>query len=151
MKLYVAYGSNLDKEQMGRRCPGARPVYSGILKNWQLIYRGSKTGSYATIRYKKGFSVPVGVWEITGNDERSLDRYEGYPTFYQKQNVFVHLSDGTRVKGMVYIMRKDALPGTPSLQYVRTIARGYEDFRLDHSILIDSLILNKKETGKGRA
>lgn len=56
MKLYVAYGSNLDKKQMKYRCPLARPVQSGYLDNWQLIYRGSKTGAYASIRYKKRMS-----------------------------------------------------------------------------------------------
>ena len=55
MKLYVAYGSNLDKEQMKYRCPLARPVQSGYLDNWQLIYRWSKTGAYASIRYKTWF------------------------------------------------------------------------------------------------
>ena len=50
MKLYVAYGSNLNKEQMSHRCPDAKPVYTGYLENWELIYRGSKTGAYATIR-----------------------------------------------------------------------------------------------------
>lgn len=64
MKLYVAYGSNLDKEQMKYRCPSARPVQSGYLDNWQLIYRGSKTGAYASIRYKK--RMPCSRW-IMGN------------------------------------------------------------------------------------
>lgn len=151
MKLYVAYGSNLDKMQMKYRCPGARPVYSGHLENWQLIYRGSKTGAYASIRYKKGCRVPVGIWEITAHDEKFLDMYEGYPSFYQKKNIYVHLEDGSRVKAMVYIMRSDAAPGVPSKQYMRTILRGYADFHLDENYLIESLIRNQDETGKERA
>ena len=150
MKLYVAYGSNLDKMQMKYRCPGARPVYSGHLENWQLIYRGSKTRAYASIRYKKGFRVPVGIWEITADNERSLDMYEGYPSFYQKKNIYVHLEDGSRVKAMVYIMRSDATPGVPSKQYMRTILRGYADFHLDENYLIESVIRNREETGKER-
>lgn len=151
MKLYVAYGSNLDKMQMKYRCPGARPVYSGHLENWQLIYRGSKTGAYASIRYKKGCRVPVGIWEITAHDEKFLDMYEGYPSFYQKKNIYVHLEDGSRVKAMVYIMRSDAAPGVPSKQYMRTILRGYADFHLDENYLIESLIRNQDETRKERA
>lgn len=89
MKLYVAYGSNLNKQQMRHRCPSAKPVYTGYLNNWELIYRGSKTGSYATIRRKKGYRVPVVVWGIQHSDERNLDIYEGYPRFYSKQNVYV--------------------------------------------------------------
>lgn len=151
VKLYVAYGSNLDKKQMKYRCPLARPVQSGYLDNWQLIYRGSKTGAYASIRYKKGCRVPVGIWEITAHDEKFLDMYEGYPSFYQKKNIYVHLEDGSRVKAMVYIMRSDAAPGVPSKQYMRTILRGYADFHLDENYLIESLIRNQDETRKERA
>lgn len=151
VKLYVAYGSNLDKKQMKYRCPLARPVQSGYLDNWQLIYRGSKTGAYASIRYKKGCRVPVGIWEITAHDEKFLDMYEGYPSFYQKKNIYVHLEDGSGVKAMVYIMRSDAAPGVPSKQYMRTILRGYADFHLDENYLIESLIRNQDETGKERA
>ena len=150
MKLYVADGRNLEKKRMKYRCPLARPVQSGYLDNWQLIYRGSKTGAYASIRYKKGCRVPVGIWEITAHDEKFLDMYEGYPSFYQKKNIYVHLEDGSRVKAMVYIMRSDAAPGVPSKQYMRTILRGYADFHLDENYLIESLIRNQKETGKER-
>ena len=31
MKYYLAYGSNLNKEQMQKRCPGAVPVTAEIL------------------------------------------------------------------------------------------------------------------------
>ena len=49
-KLYVAYGSNLNIAQMALRCPTAHIYGTGLLNNWELIYRGSMTGSYATIR-----------------------------------------------------------------------------------------------------
>lgn len=82
-KLYIAYGSNLNTEQMARRCPTAHIYGSGYLNNWKLIYRGSKTGAYASIQRKKGCRVPIVVWEIEKEDERNLDIYEGYPTFYE--------------------------------------------------------------------
>ena len=77
--------------------------------------------------------------------------YEGYPSFYQKKNIYVHLKGGARIKAMVYIMRPDAAPGTPSGQYMRTILRGYADFHLDEDYLIESLIRNQEETRKERA
>lgn len=150
MKLYVAYGSNLNKNQMSRRCPGARPLYSGYLNNWELIYRGSKTGAYASIRRKKNSRVPVGIWEITPDDEIHLDMYEGYPRFYQKRNVFVTLENDRKVKAMVYIMRDDAKPGEPSANYIDTIIKGYKDFYLDFAYLIESISKNLEETKKER-
>lgn len=50
MNLYVAYGSNLNIMQMSYRCPGATVAFTGFLLNWKLVYKGSRTGSYATIK-----------------------------------------------------------------------------------------------------
>ena len=76
-KLYLAYGSNLNVRQMKFRCPSAKIIGVGLIKNYQLMYKGSKTGSYLTIEKMKGSAVPVAVWEVTGFDERRLDSYEG--------------------------------------------------------------------------
>ena len=95
-KLYIAYGSNLNVTQMSRRCPTAKVYGIGFLNNWELIYRGSKTGAYATIQRKKGTLVPIVVWEIEKADEKNLDIYEGFPTFYFKQSVMVSLPQGKK-------------------------------------------------------
>lgn len=77
-KYYIAYGSNLNVRQMKQRCPSARIIGTANLDGWQLLFKGSQTGSYLTIEKKKGSTVPVAVWEITAEDEKALDRYEGY-------------------------------------------------------------------------
>ena len=146
MKYYVAYGSNLDMMQMAWRCPDAKPYMAGALQDYELVYRGSMTGSYASIRKKKGSIVPVGIWTISPMDERNLDRYEGYPHFYIKRTVSVSLEDGRTIEGMVYIMHRGAKAGRPYQRYVDTLQRGYRDFGLNEHYLIRSLELNKKET-----
>ena len=83
-KYYIAYGSNLNVQQMRYRCPGARVVGISVIKGYELLYKGSKTGSYLTIEKKKDGIVPVAVWEVTADDEKRLDAYEGYPNFYYK-------------------------------------------------------------------
>lgn len=60
-KYYIAYGSNLNVQQMRYRCPGARVVGTSVIKDYQLLYKGSKTGSYLTIEKKKGGIVPVAI------------------------------------------------------------------------------------------
>ena len=104
MSLYVAYGSNLNVQQMSYRCPGATVAFTGYLINWKLLYRGSRTGSYATVKRQKGSRVPVAVWNIDSKNEKALDLYEGYPRFYKKRNVFVQLKNGTRKKAMIYLI-----------------------------------------------
>ena len=90
-KLYVAYGSNLNKEQMSRRCPTAKFVGTGIIENYELQFKGSLHNAHATISPKEGASVPVGIWKIQKLDERRLDVYEGYPSYYFKQDIKIRL------------------------------------------------------------
>lgn len=73
-KLYVAYGSNLNKNQMRSRCPGAKFVGTGVIENYELQFKGSLHGAHATIAPKEGAFVPVGVWTIQKRDESYLDK-----------------------------------------------------------------------------
>ena len=85
-KLYFAYGSNINLEQMDYRCPDATVVGPVVLENYELLFR---RGGFATIEPKKGERVHGLLWSITPECERSLDLYEGYPRFYDKQTVTV--------------------------------------------------------------
>lgn len=145
MSLYVAYGSNLNVQQMSYRCPGATVAFTGYLINWKLLYRGSHTGSYATVKRQKGSRVPVAVWNIDSKNEKALDLYEGYPRFYKKRNVFVQLKNGTRKKAMIYLLPNSATVGRPSSRYVKTVLQGYKDMGFDTDYLYDSLDYNLKE------
>lgn len=144
-KFYIAYGSNLNVQQMARRCPTASPVGTGVLEGWRLEFRGSGSGAYLTIVPFDGGRVPVGIWRISELDERSLDRYEGFPAFYHKQTLDVEMVDllsvyaRRRVSAIVYIMREDAAPGVPDPFYVRICREGCAHFGLDESELYAAL------------
>ena len=98
-KLYIAYGSNLNLAQMKYRCPTAKFIGTGILENYELQFKGSLHNAHATIAQKPGAAVPVGVWEIQSADELRLDRYEGYPSYYFKQELDIRMGDRT-IRGM---------------------------------------------------
>lgn len=92
-KLYVAYGSNLNREQMRYRCPTAKFVGTGIIEGYELQFKGALHGACATIAPKEGAAVPVGIWTIQRADEKRLDLYEGYHehghSFYDKEQIAV--------------------------------------------------------------
>ena len=98
-KLYVAYGSNLNKEQMRYRCPTAKFVGTGIIEGYELQFKGALHGACATIAPKEGAAVPVGIWTIQKPDEKRLDLYEGYHehghSFYDKEQIAVKMDDGS--------------------------------------------------------
>lgn len=140
-KLYIAYGSNLNLAQMAARCPSAKVYAKGVLNNWELVYRGTKRNSHATIERKSGSTVPVLVWEIQPIDEYRLDIYEGYPHYYSKKNIMVAIK-GEKKKAMAYIMDERQLPGRPSPSYIEAIRQGYIDNDMDISIFEKSLKVN---------
>ena len=119
-KLYVAYGSNLNLSQMARRCPNAKVVGCGVLKDYQLTFRRVAT-----------------IWEITPTDERALDIYEGYPSYYRKETVTVDMLKG-KVEAMVYIMNGGE-PQLPPDGYYKVIEQGYADVGLDSKYLLGAL------------
>lgn len=135
-RLYVAYGSNLNVRQMRMRCPGARAIGTSAIEGYELLYKGSMTGSYLTIERKKGCRVPVAIWEVTEEDERALDRYEGFPHFYYKAEKVLPVTradtgEVERRRCFVYIMHEDRPLGIPAGFYVDTCLEGYDSFGFD--------------------
>ena len=133
-KLYIAYGSNLNKGQMAWRCPTARYVGTGMVEGYELKFKGRPNGAYATIDPKKGGTVPVAIWEIQPYDEFRLNQYEGYPNNYFTRNIPVKIGNH-EVTGMVYIMNLRAQANLPSKHYYKTVEKGYEDCGLDTAYL----------------
>ena len=127
---YVAYGSNMNLEQMAVRCPGARLVGTGLLRGYQLEFN-----RHATIVpiNDPGVAVPVAVWEITAQHEDRLDSYEGYPRYYRKLSCTVDLAEGEQIQGMVYQMCSfDYFP--PNEAYFAGIRDAYESLGLRSEI-----------------
>lgn len=129
-RLYIAYGSNLNQEQMAYRCPDAAPVAITELEGYRLAFTGRTVGAHATILPDEGYKVPVVIWEISKRDEMTLDIYEGVKGgYYTKEYMTVDIGDGEE-DALVYIMRPQP-DGLPTDSYLRTIAEGYRDFDLD--------------------
>ncbi len=117
-KLYFAYGSNIDLDQMAFRCPNAQAVGPVTLEGYELLFRGRRDGSgVATIAPREGSKVPGLLWKITPVCEQSLDVYEGFPRLYSKQPVTVRDREGRELTVMAYVMtgmyREPAVPRLP--------------------------------------
>ncbi len=150
-RFYVAYGSNLNIHQMERRCPDAIPIGTSVIRDYELLFKGSKTGSYLTIEPKEGKQVPVGIWAVSEEDEVALDRYEGYPDFYYKKELVLpvrYLSGWTAKRScFVYIMHEERKIGVPTSTYLNTCTVGYRNFGFDPAPLFDAYDHARKEVG----
>jgi len=123
--LYAAYGSNLHKASMRRRCPAAAPAGVVLLPGWRLVMR-----AMADIEPAVGCRVPVGLWRVTAADLAALDCYEETPDYYRRRVINLPAAvDGAR-QAMIYVMH-DHRSGPPSADYVQVCAEGYTDFGFD--------------------
>jgi hypothetical protein len=132
-QLYFAYGSNLNKFQMRKRCPKATPLRSLILDGYRLVFR-----YFADIEPAKGELVCGGLWSISPACEKALDRYEGvsnakYPGLYTKE---YFMWEGKKV--LYYKMATDEI-AAPYHDYVKTIYKGYKDFGLNSNFLFEAV------------
>lgn len=142
-KYYVAYGSNLNVNQMKMRCPDAKIVGKGYINGYELLFKGSYTGAYLTIEKKKGGKVPIGIWKVSARDEINLDRYEGYPSFYYKADMKIKIDD-KEIDAFVYIMHEDRILSIPSDTYVMTCMEGYKYFEFDDKYIINAIKRSRK-------
>ncbi|MDD2630163.1 MAG: gamma-glutamylcyclotransferase [Limnochordia bacterium] len=136
--VYLAYGSNLNLEQMEYRCPTATVLGPAELTDYRLLFRGRNGGAVATIEKQEGERVPVLLWTITPDDEEALDRYEGHPYLYRKETVTVRFK-GQWVSAMAYIMNDGRQIGAPSDYYYEVIRQGYMDAGFDVSVLDEAV------------
>jgi len=125
-RFYIAYGSNMNKNQMQDRCKNAVCVGSAYIEDWQLTLP-----FYANIEPQKGSCTPALVWEIDEDDESALDIYEGYQNqCYNKTDIIITVNNH-RVSAMAYVMtrkykRSEKKAPDPD-GYVGRIKQGYKD------------------------
>lgn len=148
-KIYIAYGSNMSEAQMAQRCPDATLAGTGRVNGYELLFKGSLTGCYATIEKKADAFVPVVLWRISAADERRLDAYEGFPRFYYKKVIPVETGDGT-IRGLVYIMHEDRRFGIPEAWYYQNMERDYRKFGFNPAILRKGLTESRARTKGAR-
>jgi AIG2-like family len=78
--LYAAYGSNMHPEQMLQRAPHSPMAGTGWLHGWRLTFGGEDIGwegALATVVQDPNSKVFVVLYDMTGADEKNLDRWEG--------------------------------------------------------------------------
>ena len=143
--IYYAYGSNLNLRQMARRCPTAELLGTGVIPDYELLFRGREEGmSYLTVRPCPGAQVPVAAFSVQPSDVHELDLYEDVPSgLYRIEPIATEVCGSGRnscgvLEGFWYVMNDDRrLP--PSQEYWDTIVEGYHDMGFDVTLLEKAL------------
>jgi len=135
--LYFAYGSNLDTNQMARRCPRARPVGPAVLTKHALCFAGFSQvwgGAVASVTRRDGWQTEGLLYSVTPRDLDALDIYEGHPFVYRRRRKIVITPDGRRRVAYLYIHRARTrfVPGS---DYLAVIRRAYWRYGFDAAVL----------------
>jgi gamma-glutamylcyclotransferase (GGCT)/AIG2-like uncharacterized protein YtfP len=138
---YFAYGSNLNKGQMKERCPDSKEIGSAMLPGYELNFRGYKDceQGYLTIEKNKRAKVPIGIYEISENDEKKLDGFEGVDAHdYKKERIAIKNRNkdiaSKYIVGLIYTMI-DSRKCRPCDEYYNRVKIGYDEWGFDISYL----------------
>lgn len=121
MPLYFAYGSNMDREGMGQRCPRAVLVGLARLPRHRFFIMSE---GYASIMRDPRRTVLGALWDVPFADIPALDRYEQVSAgLYAKITQPVVMEDkglGGAKRALVYVGRS-ARPGKPKPGYLELV------------------------------
>ena len=128
-KIYFAYGSNLNLEDMKVRCPTARLLGAGRAERHELMFRGHTPGA----------SFLIAAFEVYEEDIRALDDYEDVQdNIYRTETMTFSIEGHGEVEGFWYVMNGgEKLP--PTQRYWDTVVQGYKDFHFDVKLLEEAL------------
>jgi gamma-glutamylcyclotransferase (GGCT)/AIG2-like uncharacterized protein YtfP len=131
MGLYAAYGSNMDPEQMLRRCPSSPHTGTGWISGWRLTFGAEEygwDGALATLVPDQDLPDPgvfVALYDLTEADERTLDAWEGADSgLYRRVHLRVQTLNGDEV-AYVYVL-DEFEGGLPSARHLGGIADAAE-------------------------
>jgi gamma-glutamylcyclotransferase (GGCT)/AIG2-like uncharacterized protein YtfP len=127
MARYAAYGSNLDPQQMALRAPHSPVVGAGWLVGWRLTFGAEDLGfdgALPTVVEDPAETVFVSVYDLTAEDEASLDHWEAALGLYRKIRVRVQTLAGDEL-AWLYVLNayEGGLPSQRSLTILADAAQ----------------------------
>jgi hypothetical protein len=102
MRLYFAFGANMDVEGMRQRCPTARALGRAELDHhrFAIVHPG-----FATVIPARGSRVHGVVWQVSARDLFILDAYENLPSgLYGRAELPVRHA-GRMLRAQTYFVR----------------------------------------------
>jgi gamma-glutamylcyclotransferase (GGCT)/AIG2-like uncharacterized protein YtfP len=122
----------MDAQRMADRRVTYEQRIQGTLYNYQLSFNkinSKKTGiGYANILSKAGSKVKGALYSITPEAIQILDGYEGYPSHYGRERIFVHTQEFGVVEAWVYIAQLDKTADglIPENEYLKHLLAGQD-------------------------
>ena len=123
--IYFAYGANMERAAMRRRCGAATPLGPAILRGWRYVI-AQGYGSVAPAAGMCAFGV---LWRLTPRNLAALNAFESLDSgLYRRMMLTVELGQ-QRVRALVYIGRRRG-SRRPRPGYQERLVAAAEEWRL---------------------
>jgi gamma-glutamylcyclotransferase (GGCT)/AIG2-like uncharacterized protein YtfP len=131
MTACFAYGSNMSREWMRRRAPGAQALGRARLDGFGFIIT---VDGYASIRPHAGRTVHGVLWRIGPRELAALNAYESVASGLYRRCTLPVWQNGKRRAALVYVGRVRA-PGRPRPGYLELVVKAARDWNLPVSYI----------------
>lgn len=102
MTLYFAYGANMERAAMRRRCPAALALGAVVLRGWRYVI----VDGYGSVAPRGGACVFGVLWRLTPRDLAALNAFESLDSgLYRRAMLTVEIG-AKRVRALVYVGRQ---------------------------------------------
>ncbi len=126
MILHFAYGSNMSRSLMWRRCPGAQEVGAAAIRGWRFII---SLDGYGSIAPRPGGVVHGVVWRLGPRDLAAINAYESLDSgLYVRRTLPVRYRRQI-MPALVYISRRQG-EGRPRPGYMAVVEDAARDWQL---------------------
>lgn len=126
MRLYFAYGSNMDRAHMARLCPLAEAYGVASLRSYKYVIAAS---GYATVIPWPGSFVHGVLWKVGPKEIAALDRYEDVAGgLYRAVQLPVKFNERL-LRALVYLASGDKTGAVPA-GYIEKIVAAAKDWDL---------------------
>jgi hypothetical protein len=131
MTLHFAYGSNMSRALMGRRCPGATAIGRGSLAGWRFVVNPDRVGS---IEPCAGGMVRGVLWRVTPRDLAAINAYEAIDSGLYARCIFPIRHGGGTKAALTYIARRRG-EGIARPGYISVVVAAARDWDLPESYI----------------
>jgi hypothetical protein len=129
--LHFAYGSNMSRMLMLRRCPTAVPLGAARLDGWRFIV--TRDG-YASIVPAPGEVVQGVLWRLTPRDLAAVNAYESLDSGLYRRRVLPVTHGRQRLSALVYI-GQERRAGRPRPGYQDLVVQAARDWHLPEAYI----------------
>jgi len=103
MTLHFAYGSNMSRALMGKRCPGAEAIGIATLEHWRFIIGAE---GHASLVPQRGAVVHGVLWRLGLRDLAAINAYENVDGGLYLRRILLVRCGADLLPALAYIQRR---------------------------------------------